>query len=344
MSHWDDDNTADEDDGSWDDWDDEQPAEPAPEDEQHSETEVVEEQPTTSAPAPEDVPIELDPEDPDAVPEQFYTVQYGYEKGDTTVEPGTQIEVKCADCALWEAELSAFGGKPLCAPGVRTTVQIKDQEFNWRMHEGRYSCQSRFVPMELDGLLEYVTADAHDTKILLMAIATAKRVVQLQDRVRKYCARNGLENREQQMLRNMLDVLVMFDSLEQIKYVEPFLSHAYKLLKAKEQQRKAPTQAKKQIFRGGDQVSWLSRQGGPRVSGMIRVVKNGQKTIVVTASGKNAQTLQPTAADAWQEQNPDAHISTFRIEVEYDKVLWKKLDPQQKASTPLFRVAADEQD
>jgi len=297
-----------------------------------------EEEPTAAPPNPDDVPIEPDPEDPVTVPEKFYTVQRTYTVGDRDIERGTKVQVKCQNCCLWEAELPAYGDVAFCRPGVRTAVQVGDEELQWRMSPDRHSCQDRFLPGDAQDVLQHLqTKDPHRLKLLLMTFSTVKHLVKLNDRLERYCDRNGVADADR-AIDAAFSFMLDFNSTEQAAYVRPVVQHVYDQLAAqiKPAKRKTPRHKKP---RPGDRVSWLrAPEADDRVEGLIRVIDSRNKVVEVWVTGTDAMTLKPAVAQEWRQANPDADTQAFSIQIRYDNELWKQLAPQRVEAVPTFDV------
>lgn len=261
--------------------------------------------------------IEVDPNDPVRFPEKFYTVQMAYEQAGKVIEAGTDIQVKCANCAAWDAPLGARNGKPLCRPGRTAIVNVDGDAHEWRMAEERYSCQMHFIPKDMDEFLQHMRDDLEYVKMLRWSWPAIQKLVKLQERVQSYCGRNNRD--ADKTINSVLDFVALFTSQQQIDYTKPFVKAIIEGL----QQTKPKTTRRRSAFQPGDVVSWEVSPGGPRAEGFIRTIGRGRNAnIIILVSGEHVQTLSPEETSSnIQWQRPLAE--------------WKKMDPQRVAATPV---------
>jgi len=297
-----------------DDWDD------MPLDDQEDETdwdESAETETVEEVEAPADPPVEVDPEDPIVFPEQFYEVQSSYEQGDQVIDAGTSIQIKCENCAVWEAPLQARGGKPLCRPGQPFLLPAKEGEepVKWRMQRDRYSCQEHFIPQDMQDVLQFLTDDIDQVRMLLWCFPTLAKFVKLQNRVKRFHAKHGGD--AEKTINALLDFVVLFESEQQIQLVKPFIKRVVDGLAA----TKKPRRTGKASFKAGDEVSWEA-QPGVRVQGFIRSIGGRNKNVTIIVTDPYVQKLAPGSTQkALQWQRPVTE--------------WKQMSPEKVSSIPV---------
>jgi hypothetical protein len=278
--------------------------------------------------ADNDPELELDPEDSVNVPEYYYTVQSDFTQEDgAVVSAGTEIPVKCKHCAVWETPLAARGGKPLCAPGVKTDVTIAGAQHRWHMNAERYSCQAHFVPKDIAEVLTHITLNPIDAQMLRWSFPVVKQLVKLQERIRSYYKKNGLEGAEK-AVDNVIDFATLFTSQEQATYVQPYVTKTLEALKAI---NKKKTKRRGAQFRSGDEVEWDNSAGPGRVRGFISSIGGAARLMTFMVHDENVQLLDPgNTRKALMWKRPQAE--------------WLKLNPELIGATPVVTVVADEED
>ena len=281
--------------------------------------EEEEEEEESEAEEAEDPEVELDPEDKVNVPEYYYTVQRDFPQDDTVIPAGTRIPVKCKYCAVWETPLEARGGKPLCAPGVKTDVTIKGAKHKWHMNKERYSCQTQFVPKDIEDVLTHITANPVDLRMLRWSFPAIKQLVKLQDRIRTYFMKNRLSDAEK-TVDNVIDFATLFTSVEQIDYVRPYVDSVKDALRAANR-KKALRRGTK--FRTGDEVEWDNTAGDGRIHGFISSIGGATRLMTFMVHGENVAMLDPG--------NTSPVLMWKRSQAE-----WMKLNPKLICATPVI--------
>ncbi len=268
---------------------------------------------------PEEVPepqVELDPEDPIEFPDQFYDVQEEYEYEGRTVQVGTSVQIKCANCAAWEAPLQARGGKPLCRPGQSFGLPVKvgEEPKKWRMQANRYSCQTHFIPKDMDDVLTLLTDDADQVKMLMWTFPTIVKLVKLVKRVQQHHEKNGGD--PEVSLNHVIDFLLLFRSEQQHDLVKPFIKMVSKQLSTKKP--KAPAR-RKDSFKSGDSVSWDIPGTGKRAEGFILTIGGRGNLVTIMVTGESIKLLNPDATQPavkwrrpvqeWKDMNPRIELT-----------------------------------
>ena len=298
--------TEDQGDSDWDDVDTEEP---------EQETEEATEQ--DAAPEPQ---VELDPEDPIEFPEQFYDVQEDYEHEGQTIAAGTSVPIKCANCAAWEAPLQARGGKPLCRPGQSFGLPVKagEEPKKWRMQENRYSCQTHFIPKDMEDVLPLLTNDPDQVKMLLWAFPAVAALVKLIERIQQHHKKVGGD--PEKSLNRTIDFLLLFRSQQQQQLVKPFIKMVSKQLTERKPKKLA---RRKDSFKSGDNVSWeVAGSSGARAEGFIQTIGGRGNLVTIIVAGPSVQVLCPDStqnAIRWQRPVPE----------------WKEMDPKVLSTTPI---------
>lgn len=272
--------------------------------------------------------VELDPDDALSVPQQYYTVQGGYKDLDgSEVEPGEQVEVKCGNCAVWEAPLKARSGKALCYPGRKIEIENDGDSRIWRMNSDRHSCQKYFVPRDMEGMLELITRNPSDLMVLRWAFPAIIKLVALQQRILTYYEKHELDGAEKAIDR-VFDLVTLFSSEEQIDYVKPFILSVEKAVKAA-QKRKT---RRKTRFRAHDVVTWDDTASGERVEG--HVVSISRKFVRLEVRGENVKSLRPELAKKALAESPTRSTADLRLPLKLDLTTWRKRNPEL-ASRPI---------
>lgn len=289
--------------------------------------------------------VDVEAEDSVRFPSQYYTTVEDYEYGGRPVPAGSNIEVACENCGVWETPLDALDGKSLCKPGL--PVQVKDaegQETTWQMAPQRFSCQNYFIPQEMEDLLSFVTDDVDQLRYLSWVFPTIEAFCKFQDRVRKHAEKSGIKD-PSQLVDNAANFAMMFQTSEQAKYVKPFIKAIYKHLQAKYQPKSAPKGKGKSTYVAGAEVEWDDLGSGQRVSGVIRAVGGAKRLITLLVSGDSAAALQPEYAEKWQTEHPDALIDDLVIQVRYNFKDWRdERNPAVKAAAVVFDEFDSEKD
>lgn len=310
-------NSDNHDDGDWDDFETSEDGGSDLNNEESIETEGAKTEPE----------IEMDPEDPVQFPDQFYKVQQNYQHEGETIEAGTDIQIKCGNCAAWDAPLKAREDKPLCRPGLPFLLPSQDGEEpqRWRMQEDRYSCQTHFIPKDMEDVLQFFTGDLDQIRMLLWSFPVLVRFVKLQQRIIKHHEKNGGD--AEKSINTVIDFMVLFSSEEQMKLVKPFVKRiADGLVETRRTKKKKKTR-KRTAFRPGDEVSWQT-EAGKEVRGFIRTIGGRNKNVTIIVTAPYVEVLTPGAEqNAIQWQRPVAE--------------WKQMNPQKVAATP---VMTDQQD
>ncbi|KKN30882.1 hypothetical protein LCGC14_0829570 [marine sediment metagenome] len=270
-------------------------------------------------------PVEVDPEDPVQFPEQYYDVQMTYHVGDETIKAGTSVPIRCSNCAAWEAPLAARGGKSLCRPGKPFELPVKKGEDlrQWFMQEDRYSCQTHFIPQDMEDVLPMLTEDQDQIRILLWAFPVITKLVQLQNRIRKHCSKNDLD--AEKYINTVVDFMLLFSSAQQQKLIKPFIKAVAKGLATRKKKKKLPR--KKSSFRAGDQVVW-EVWPGQSIEGYISSIGGRNKNVTIVVSPPHTELLAPGSTKPVRWQRPVAE--------------WKKMKPQKLDSLPLLTGAQDD--
>lgn len=309
---------------NWDDFDDEgETAEPA-------------EEPPAEEPAEDPAPqVDVDPEDTNAFPPQYYTTMLPYEEGGQEIPAGTQIQVKCENCAVWEAPLAARDGKPLCKPGYPIEVKTSEgEERKWRMAAHRFSCQNHFVPKDIEDVLAYVTADPDMVRCLAWAFSAIESFCKLQDRIRKHAEKSDLGD-QTEIINTVAEFILLFQSQEQAQYVKPLIKHVHKNLQAKHKPK--ATKKAKASFQPGAEVDWDDPGSGQRVSGTICTIGGPKRLITLLVSGEGAAALKPQYAEKWQAEHDGESLSNLVIQVRYSYNEWKdERNPAVKSEAVVF--------
>jgi len=285
------------------------------------EEKTVENYATEAAGAPE---VELDPEDKVNVPEYHYTVQHDFEQDGEVVSAGTELVVKCKYCAVWKTPLEARGGKPLCAPGVKTDVEVNGTKHKWHMHEDRYSCQVHFVPKDVGDVLTHITANQFDLQMLRWSFTAITHLVKLQERLRAHYTKKKLPGVEK-AIDNVIDFATLFTSEEQIAYVRPYIDYAREALKAAGKKKQGRRNTK---FKSGDEVAWDNTAGPGRVRGFITSAGGATRLMTFMVHDENVAMLAPG--------NEGKALVWKRSQAE-----WMKLNPELICATPV--VVDDEE-
>jgi hypothetical protein len=316
---------------NWDDFDEE--TEDTDQDE-----EVGTEDKTTGDKTEAGPSVDVDPDDTVTFPPQYYTTMVSYLDGDQEVPAGTQLQVKCENCAVWETPLEARGGKPLCKPGYPIEVKTDEgEERKWRMAAHRFSCQKHFVPKEIEDALSYVTSDVDLVRGLAWAFPAIEAFGKLQDRIRKHAEKNGLGD-QTETIETVAEFMMLFRSYEQAQYVKPLIKHVHKNLQAK----KKPASKAKSSFQPGAEVEWDDAGSGQRVSGTIRTIGGPKKLITLLVSGEDAAALKPKYAQKWQEENEGESLNNLVIQVRYSYQEWKdERNPSVKSEAVVFDFTDD---
>ena len=260
--------------------------------------------------------VELDPEDPVEFPDQFYRVQASYEHDGEEIKSGTDIHIKCGNCAAWDAPLKARGNKPLCRPGQPFVLPASEGEepLKWRMQEDRYSCQTHFIPRDMEDLLSYLTDDLAQVKMLLWSFPAITQLVKLQQRIRTYHEKRGGD--PEKSFNTLVDFMLLFNSTQQQDLVRPFIKRVVVGLTASK--RNKPKRAKTK-FKVGDVVSW-EVQPGKRVEGFILRSGGRNKLITIVVAAPHVQVLCPGTTKPVQWQRPLNE--------------WEQMNPRIESSTP----------
>lgn len=334
--NWDDQAETEE---NWDDFDDDASDDDASEEEDLTEEPVSAQDDDQDVPAQESVQVDVDPEDTTAFPPQYYTTSVDYDDGGKTIPAGTQIQVKCDNCAVWETPLAARDGKPLCKPGTPIQVETSEgEERKWRMAAHRFSCQNYFVPKDLEDVLTYVTNDVEYVRCLAWAFPAIEAFCKLQDRIRAHAEKNGLGD-QTATIDSVAEFLLLFRTQEQAQYIKPFIKYVYKNLKAKS---KPKSKTSKSSFQPGAEVEWDDLGSGQRVSGTIRTVGGPKKLITLLVSGESAASLKPKYAEKWQAEHEGESISNLVIHVRYSYNEWKEeRNPAVKSEAVVFDFTED---
>jgi len=308
---------------NWDDLDDEMEEEEEEMDEEESEEEDDESWDEEEEASTEEVPVDIDPEDESIFPERFYTTTTNGPVNGKDVPAGTQISVRCENCAVWKTPLSACGGKALCKPGLPAVVPLGEdgtETHKWRMAPHRFSCQQYFIPTELSEVLTHVTADPDYVRGVLWAFPAIKALTKLQERIASYYEKHNLGD-PTKTTEGVLDFALLFSSPEQAEYVKPFVKYVYENIKKR---RTTAAARPKAAFQAGAEVTWDDPGTGKRVSGIIRSIGGAQRLITLLVSGVDAQTLQPEFAADWLEKNPDTSINVLTVQMRYKFEEWKE--------------------
>lgn len=307
------DDYVDDQDSDWDDVDpDEQ--DDAQDDEPDAEALATTDQEPAVQAEPE---VELDPEDPVEFPDQFYDVQEDYDHAGQTIEAGTSVQIKCGNCAAWEAPLTARGGKSLCRPGQQFGLPVKagEEPKTWRMQEDRYSCQTQFIPKDMEDVLALLSSDADQVRMLLWAFPTIAKMVKLIDRIQKHHETAGGD--AEISLNNVIDFVMLFRSEQQQQLVKPFVKMVHTQLA--ERKVKKPAR-RKNAFKAGDNVSWQMDNG--RAEGFIQAIGGRGNLVTILVAGPSVQLLVPGSdqpAIRWKRSATE----------------WRKMDPRVLATTPI---------
>jgi len=263
--------------------------------------------------------VELDPEDPLKFPTQYYTVQVPYQQDDQTIEAGTDIEIKCGNCAAWDAPLKARGNKPLCKPGAPCVLPASDgqEPKHWRMQDDRYSCQTHFIPKDMEDVLTHLTDDPDQVRMLLWAFPAIAQFVKLQQRIRQFHAKRGGD--PEKSIDNVLDFMQLFNSAQQQELVRPFIKRVVDGLSQSRKKKPGPSRT---AFRSGDSVTW-EIQPGKSVEGFILSIGGRGKCVTIMVHGESVRALAPDGEHSGSIQ--------WKRPVEE----WKKMNPKLIASAPL---------
>jgi len=243
---------------------------------------------------------------------------------------------------VWQRPLDALQGKPLCEPGAQIEVVVNketDETQMWRMSADRHSCQKYFVPHELADILDSVSGDATQVKMLSWAFPAIIKLVALQARIKKDAAKHGIPN-VTTIVDYAVNFAIPFTSEQQVELVKPFIFNIRKALAAKQKPTKVTKTA---AFSTGDEVTWLLEPGADRrAQGFIRSIGGRQRLVTLMVAGAHARALQPSYADEWQENNPGLPIEKLVIQIRYQVSEWKETrDPVVVAETAIFDGVTD---
>lgn len=223
----------------------------------------------------------LDEVPADAVQPRYYTVQQSYQDEDNVVLAGTDIEIKCSNCAMWDQVVNTHikTKQPMCRYGRKIAVTVDGKRIVWGMHPDRHSCQIWFLPKDLGLAISEIPQDRSEAFAARNVLYVVKHLIQNRQKVQKWYQQYDPKSNSDEAFDKFLPYLGAFETKEQYRWFRPLLRQLIYLYKEKRRRHRMRQNA----FFKGDVVSWRDPDSGQRLRGKILTVggRLGEVTLAV---------------------------------------------------------------